>query len=445
MKEKKTLKMDIVSTQSPWWFDGARYWVQNQDKEWQSLDRTSFTSYLQKNPYRIYCSYKEDGMALSEVDEEKLNTELHNRVQYAGALAGWKKGVVYFEDSRALITKSPTLIEPKEGDFPNILAYMGGLFRSDPEQVQYVMWWIKDTLDALYAGRPRQGMALVLAGEAGCGKTLFKEFLKVLFGGGEVYPYAYMMGKDSFNEELTQAPLWVVDDEAADTTLSARIKFGAEIKKVVANSAMRCRGMHQTAITLNPLRRLVICVNVEPDRLLVLPPIDDDIADKMLITKCVQPCPWPMPMSQQEEKDLFFQKLIEEMPAFIHWLHVEHEHIPIEYRGRFGVRHYHNPEISESLLEISPEMQLAEQVDRVLFKKSVLPSAPWTGTCNELVKLMKSDDSPLQAWERAKVPAAAWIGRRIAKLSARFPDRYEWKKNKIDNTWTIKPMDFGNE
>jgi hypothetical protein len=437
--------METVSAENPWWFDGSRYWVQNAEKEWHSLDRTSFTSYLLKNPYRIYSAYKPDGSAMSPVDEEKLHTELNCRVQYAGPLAGWKKGVVQFEDARALITKSPKLIEPEEGDFPTILAYMGGLFRSDPDQVQHVMWWIKDTLDALYAGRPRQGMALVLAGEAGCGKTLFKEFLKVLFGGGEVYPYAYMMGKDSFNEELTQAPLWVVDDEAADTTLSARIKFGAEIKKVVANSAMRCRGMHQTAITLNPLRRLVICVNVEPDRLLVLPPIDDDIADKMLITKCVQPCPWPMPMSQQEEKDLFFQKLIEEMPAFIHWLHVEHEHIPPEYRGRFGVRHYHNPEISESLLEISPEMQLAEQVDRVLFKKSVLPSAPWTGTCNELVKMMKSDDSPLQAWERAKIPAAAWIGRRIAKLSARFPDRYELNRNNSNNTWTIKPMDFGNE
>lgn len=384
-------------------------------------------------------------MALSEVDEEKLNTELHHRVQYAGPLAGWKKGIVHFDDSRALITKSPTLINPKEGDCETILAYMAGLFSSDKAQIQHVFWWIKDTLDALYAGRPRQGMALILAGEAGCGKTLFKEFLKVMFGGGEVYPYAYMMGKDNFNEELTQAPLWVVDDEAADTTLSARIKFGAEIKKVVANSAMRCRGMHQSAITLNPLRRLVICVNVEPDRLLVLPPIDDDIADKLLITKCVQPCPWPMPMSTHEEKSAFFQKLVDELPAFIHWLHVEQEHIPPEYRGRFGVRHYHNPEISESLLEISPEMQLAEQIDRVLFGRQSLTRTTWTGSCNELVKAMKADDSPLASWERAKIPAAAWIGRRVAKLAARFPQRYELSRNNSNNTWNIKPMDFGNE
>ena len=424
-----------------WWFDGSRFWTPDEKGNWITLDKSSFQTYLLKNPFTTFRGFKEEGEAISPAEVECLDTMINSRVAYAGPLSGWKRGIQHFDDTLALITKSPKLIEPAEGDFSTILSFLSGLLGHEEQQLDHVLYWIKDTLDALYEGRPRLGLALVLAGEAGCGKTLLKEILRELFGGREVYPYAYMMGKDNFNEELTQAPMWVVDDEAADTTLQGRIRFGAEIKKVVANSAMRCRGMHQTAVTLNPLRRLVICVNVEPDRLLVLPPIDDDIADKILITKCVQPCPWPMPMTTHEEKVAFFDKVRDEFPALIHHLRHHVDEIPRDFRGRFGVKHYHNPEICDSLMEISPEMQLAEQIERVLFGRTGIPITEWKGSTNELIRIMHSDDSPLASYEKAKIPAAAWIGRRLGKLSARFPGRYELKKTENKNVWTIKPMD----
>lgn len=419
-----------------WWFDGSVFWVQDSKGNWVSLDKSSFSDYLISNPFEQLRGFKNEGESISPADKEKLDTMVDGRVAYAGPLAGWKKGVQHFEDTTALVTKSPTLIEPDPGSWQTFFDYLNALMGEDKRQLQSFLFWCKHTLEALYEGRPRLGLALVLAGEAGCGKTLLKEIIREMFGGREVYPYAYMMGKDNFNRELTEAPLWVIDDEAAETSLQGRIKFGAEVKKVVANSAMRCRGMHQNGITLAPLRRLCICVNVEPDRLLVLPPIDDDIADKMLICKCVAPSPWPMPMQTHEEKVAFFRQVQSELPAFIHQLIHEME-IPDDYRGRFGVRHYHHPDVVESLMSISPEYQMAEQIDRALFGGQYTQATTWSGSTFELYQaLMRSED--LMQREKDKIPQPSWIGRRLSKLADRYPGQYEWKKEKSGNKWHIR-------
>jgi hypothetical protein len=420
-----------------WWTDGDSFFVQNSSGDWIDIRKSEFESYLMKNPYHVFQGFKEEGQQMSPLEHEVLQTVLEARVSYAGPLAGWKRGVQRFEDTVALVTRSPVLITPQEGTWQILFDFLGGLVGHDKIQLQHFLYWMKHTLEALYEGRPRQGLALVLAGEAGCGKTLLKEFIRHAFGGREVYPYAYMLGRDNFNRELTEAPLWVVDDEAADTATQARIKFGAEIKKVVANSSMRCRGMHRDGLTLNPLRRLCICVNVEPDRLMVLPPIDDDIADKLLILKCNAPSPWPMPMGTHEEKGAFFQAVLKELPAFIHdMLNIE---IPGEYQGRFGVRHYHHPEVVESLLQISPEMHLADQIERVLFRsQSLAGGSSWTGSVGDLKHLMLSDTSPLMAYEKNKLAQAdMWIGRRLSKLSGKYPAKYTKARHNTGVEWTI--------
>ena len=94
-----------------------------------------------------------------------------------------------------------------------------------------------------------------------------------------------MIGEDNFNRTLSESPLWTVDDAAASTKGEDRGELGAQIKQIVANSALSFRGMHQEAVTLNPFRRLFFCLNIEPDRLLVLPPMDDDIVVACLMTQ----------------------------------------------------------------------------------------------------------------------------------------------------------------
>lgn len=435
--------MEFVNTPDirRWYSSGpTTFWVENADGDWVELGQTGFKEFLLGNRFRPLRGFKMEGEAQSPLDAEIVETMVNHRLDYVGPLAGWRKGFQQIDRTKVLVSVDPRLMAPAEGTWQLLFDFLSGLLGHDARQLETFLYWLKHGLEAIYEGRPRNGMALVLAGEAGCGKTLLKEFIRIMFGGGEVYPYSFMIGRDMFNSELVECPLWVVDDEAADTSLASRLKFGAEVKKVVAASAMKCRGIHRDGITLNSMKRLVVCVNNEPDNLLVLPPINDDIADKMLICKCVAPAPWPMPMSTEEEKDAFFQSIVGELPAFIH--HLLQIEIPGEYRGRFGVRHYHHPEVVESLLAISPEMQMAEQIERELFK-SPMDGVTWKGSPSDLYRRMVGQDSALTLREKDKFPQAAWLGRRLAKLSARFPGRYELQRGHASNAWIIRQSSGG--
>lgn len=424
------------------WYSSAptTFWVENAAGDWIELAHGGFKEYLLGNQHLKLRGFKEEGEAQSPLDAEIVETMVNHRLDYVGPLAGWNKGFQQIDRTKVLVSVDPRLMKPQEGTWQTFFDFLSGLLGHDARQLETFLYWLKHGLEAMYEGRPRNGMALVLAGEAGCGKTLLKEFIRIMFGGGEVYPYSFMIGRDMFNSELVECPLWVVDDEAADTSLAMRLKFGAEVKKIVANSAMKCRGIHRDGITLTSMKRLVICVNIEPDRLLVLPPIDDDIADKMLICKCVAPAPWPMPMSTHEEKQVFFENILSELPAFIQ--HVLNIDIPGDYLGRFGVRHYHHPEVVESLLAISPEMQMAEQIERELFK-TAMDGISWTGSPSDLYRRMVGPDSVLTPREKDKFPQAAWLGRRLAKLSARFPGRYEVAKGHASMRWTVRQSSGG--
>jgi hypothetical protein len=424
-----------------WYSSGpTTFWVENAAGDWIEMGQTGFKEFLLGNSHRKLRGFKLELEAQSPLDAEIVETLVNHRLDYVGPLAGWHKGFQQIDRTKVLVSVDPKLMTPVEGCWQTFFEFLSGLLGHDPRQLQSFLYWLKHGLEAMYEGRPRNGMALVLAGEAGCGKTLLKEFIRIMFGGGEVYPYSFMIGRDMFNSELVECPLWVVDDEAADTSLAMRLKFGAEVKKVVANSAMKCRGIHRDGITLTSMKRLVICVNIEPDRLLVLPPIDDDIADKMLICKCVAPAPWPLPMSTHAEKQAFFEAVVRELPAFIHQL--LGMDIPADYLGRFGVRHYHHPEVVESLLAISPEMQMAEQIERELFK-SFADGVSWKGSPSDLYRRMVGPDSILTAREKDKFPQAAWLGRRLAKLAARFPGRYELQRGHASNVWVVRQASGG--
>ena len=43
-------------------------------------------------------------------------------------------------------------------------------------------------------------------------RTVIKEMVRLSFGGREVYPYSYMIGRDNFNAEMLEAELWTVKD-----------------------------------------------------------------------------------------------------------------------------------------------------------------------------------------------------------------------------------------
>ena len=145
-------------------------------------------------------------------------------MQYAGPVAGWKKGITSNNGQRVLVTREPRLIEPEMGNFPTIYALLNNMFgegtseqKNDGEnQLPYLLGWWKHALECLNAKyEDNRGLCMVFAGEAGCGKTLLKDLISISLGGRECKPYRFMIGLDNFNGEFIGSELWVVDDEQA--------------------------------------------------------------------------------------------------------------------------------------------------------------------------------------------------------------------------------------
>ena len=424
-----------------YWYEQrrGRYWHTNESCEWVDKSEVQFRRHLKKRGLNSSPDYK-NGEVVSEIDELLENIESNCRVFYAGALAGWQRGIHEMEGERILVSRGPHLLTPKPGYWPVLDKLFSNILSSVDENIdqrKYFFSWLKHTLESLYRGRWSRGLAVALAGEVESGKSLLVDLVKEILGGKCAKPYRYMIHKDGFNEEMFETSLLVVDDESAETDIHSRKHFAAEIKQIVATSSARCRGMHKTAITLKPLWRLMICVNLEPDNLMVLPPIDEDIVDKIMLLKAYRKA-MPMPVNTEIEKGIFWDTLMNELPAFVYWLLNEWE-IPEQLRGRFGVTPFHHPEIREILEELSPWMRLHHWIERTILKDRNI----WSGTATELEQALKAEENSLTYEEKKKIPQNIWIGRYLSKLAQKFgPHRYKENRSKDRREWEIRSVKY---
>ncbi len=199
-----------------------------------------------------------------------------------------------------------------------------------------------------------------------------------------------MQGGTGFNSELFGSEHLVIDDEFGHTDFRSRQKLTAAVKNFTAAGSQRCHGKGKEALTLKPFWRLSISVNDEPESLLVLPLMDDSVADKMMIFK-ISNRPMPMPTSTLEETDAFWKQLMAEFPAFLH--HLITLQVPEAMRSsRYGVRHFHHPEVMEAIDSLSPEAKLLSMLDDYFAPLAT----PWTGTADALQRLLEAEGSDNQ-------------------------------------------------
>jgi hypothetical protein len=229
----------------------------------------------------------------------------------------------------------------------------------------------------------------------------------------------------------------VVDDQAESTDIRSRRHFAASIKQVAVIKPQRCHPKHATPLTLHPLWRMTVSLNDEPERLLVLPPLDDDVADKVMLLK-VASLPMPMPADTSEGQDAFWQRLLAELPAFVHYLN--QWEIPAGLRSpRFGIATYHHPDLVEQLNETTPENRLLELLDVVLF--GGLGQTPWVGTASELTALLTGDGRyGHQARELLK--SAQTCGTYLARLEDTAAARISSQRRGDHRVYTIRPGEF---
>jgi hypothetical protein len=434
------------------------FWLVNEQGEWVSLSEGGFRRHLKKRGLR---DKPAPGAVISPVDEKISQVEKEHRVAFAGELAGYKMGLHRITGQRVLIPKSPEFIVPKKGEWPTLRKFFeGGFIGEEPsdreggepvkiDQLDRWFAWHQHLMQCYMDGIIAPGLALCVAGERDSGKSRLAMILRWCLGDRSSKPYDFMIGRDNFNRDMFSAVLQLVDDENADTRIDARLKFAAQIKKITANDEAKQRGMHKDGMNFSVLWRLMVLVNLEANRLMVLPPVDNDIADKLMMLKFYRRTPptepitqetpaeqacWPMPMPTRTEAEKAALRKVwqAELPAYLWWLLFEYKMPSHVAGGRFCVRHWQHPQILERLQQFSPHVRIWQLIEGsgVVFREYIdgggdgpaewKDRPEWKGTVTQLHALLVSDHSGLSGHDKKGIPDPSWLGQRLEACREHF-------------------------
>jgi len=415
------------------YYDPTRkcYWMANDRGEMIEVNETSLERHLRKAGF----AGKEEGEAVSAVEEKLIQTQTSKDVLYAGPLAGHPVGPQDMCGQRILVTRAPRVLKPVEGECPTIEGLITALL-DDPvhDQISYLMGWLKIAYEALASWKLRHGQALAIAGPRDCGKSLLQNIITEILGGRSAKPYRYMCGATDFNGDLFGAEHLMIEDEVAFTDIRARRAFGARIKDFTVNTVQSCHAKNRQALSLKPLWRTSITLNDEPENLLILPPIDESLEDKIILLKAYKR-PLPMDTSTLEGRQRFMSALLAEVPAFLNLL----VNFPIPARlksERFGVTHFHHPELLASLSEMSPEMRLLALIDAHLSEGDG-PANSWMGTATELERVLYDSKGAHEA--RRLLDWSNATGTYLGRLAKKLPHRVRQERTKTSRIWYIRP------
>ena len=315
--------------------------------------------------------------------------------------------------------------------FPALSKILDGLFNSgDIHQLQIVYGWLKLARESVVNSNPSPGQCLVLAGPKNCGKSLFQDIITEILGGRIGKPYSFMAGKTEFNSDLFAAEHWVIADEIPHRDISHRRAFGARIKDCTVNKSMQCQGKFKESLTLTPCKRLTISLNDEPENLMILPPLDESLIDKIIMLKVATP-EFPLDSSGVVNRHGLWNTIKDELPGLIY--HIEQFTISEEHRDtRFGLKAFQHPEFLNSLDEMNPENKLLELIDEGFFTSD----NSWEGTSAQLeVRLIECTVSSRLASRILTFPNAT--STYLKRLKNRHPRRITTRESNGRTLWRI--------
>jgi hypothetical protein len=373
--------------QLPIWFypPSEKYYVQNELMEYVPYTKTTLKLILKSWGLR---GRVHDDELQSPIDALIADVSYGKSVSYAGRLAGIKVGCYQMNGKRVLVTSDPVILEAKEGQFPMIESIVSQLFNGgEIDQRPYVYGWLKMGRKAVLEAFPMPGQALVLAGPRNAGKNLFQDIITEALGGRAEKPYRYMVGKSEFNGDLFGAEHLCIADEVPFYDMPSRRVFGSKIKDMCVNSLQSCHGKHKEALTLYPIWRLSISVNDEAENLVMLPPLEESIEDKIMLLKVDQAI-MPMKSDSPRSRVEFWDAVRAEIPSFLHF--IENYVVPDELQeSRFGIKAFQHPDLVEILKEMTHEIRLMALMEII-----VIPdNGSWKGSLEELETALLEDST----------------------------------------------------
>jgi hypothetical protein len=452
----------------PFYYDGKLYHYADDQGNFYTMDFKSLTRRL------IACGFYElTEKGRINVDPYVILIQDKHAVCYAGALSGFSAGIHELSGGRRiLVTETIRPIEPMRGEWPVLRSITDAMLVTEEiDQRPYLYGWLKIFAQSYFASLEKgmkttliPGQALGMAGARDSGKTLLKLLIKKMFGDRSAHPYQYMLGGTGFNAELCEAPILEIDDQAASKDPRDRNTLAARVKEFTVGSTLRVHPKYQKPIDLRPCVRLIICVNDEPSALTVLPTLDPGVEDKLMLLK-VEAHPMPMPTGTTDERNMFWDTLVGELPAFMHFLLHEFE-IPANLTsGRFGVQYFHHPDIVAALEDFAPESRVFEMINELFasgrfstggpnadpermdlgeaqlygIEPSYGPTRmPWMGRASEFEEIIRGHFAKWDTERLFRYGNSA--GMLLRSLSMKYPNRFKADTTVRGNQrWIIQP------
>jgi len=194
-------------------------------------------------------------------------------------------------------------------------------------------WWRRFYVSALQ-GDLEKGLALFLGGPVDCGKTL-TTFLIGESVGGKVPADSFLLNETTFNKEMLEAGLWVVDDAAPARDTKVHERFSENVKKFVANTLFNYHAKFRDAAAISWDGRLVVAFNDNEIGIRMVPALEQSIEDKLMLLRFRKPVrPFP---SRQELRAIIRR----ELPFFLRWLLDWTPPQRLQDGGRFGKNYIH--------------------------------------------------------------------------------------------------------
>lgn len=301
-------------------------------------------------------------------------------------------------------------------------------------QAVYFNGWLKAALQALHGGYPfAPGQMLAVAGPAGSGKSLLQDVITEALGGRVAKPYRYMIGETTFNGDLLGAEHLAIEDEAASTDMRTRRVFGAMLKNLIVNQTQSWHAKGKDAMTLRPFWRVSFTLNEEVENLMVLPPLDESLLDKVILLRAKR-ATLPFDSGDSIGRKNYRDRLSAELPAFLGYLQAWA--IPPDLQDqRFGIKAYQNPGLVTEVENLEPQYRLLALIETLGLISSF--DSQWVGTAADLERVLREKDKTGEVGRLLWYNTAA--GQFLAKLVKRYPERFSSEKihGKMA-VWTIK-------
>jgi hypothetical protein len=314
----------------------------------------------------------------------------HKLLDWVGRLAGYRRGEYSINDYKILIEQDLKLLmgektaDSEEPFFIRLVkAGLPTMTEYDVTEAEFALAWLKDRRRALMDDMDQYwpGQALIIGGDVGVGKTLFRTLgLQPLLGGCYASALDYLTGDEKWNDDLARAYVWFVDDQGFSLRFN-RLTYAKRLKTTVAVPELHIKTKFQSSITV-PLRlALVILFNTEGPNYSLLPENDPDIRGKLLVLKW-QEIKWLGQMTNTE----IYQAMTSSLPAAAAWLDSYEVPTAIRTTQRFRIQPYQNPEIREEI-QMTSSQEYLRQILQDQIKGSKEPWITTSTACHrELVK-----------------------------------------------------------